>query len=84
MGGAARGEVAAITSGLLDVVERRRARIGVLPERKKVNASSSIKLGSPVKYRIETSIFVGSPNRIRTDARLVNYGDRKWAFWGDF
>jgi hypothetical protein len=26
-----------------------------------VNASSSVELGSPVKYRIETSILVGSP-----------------------
>jgi hypothetical protein len=32
-----------------------------LPERKKVNASSSAKLGSAIKYGIETSIFVGSP-----------------------
>ena len=31
--------------------------------------------------RISKSEISASPNRIRTDTRLVNNGDRKWAFW---
>jgi hypothetical protein len=34
--------------------------------------------------RISKSELFASANRFRTDARLVNSGDEKWAFSGDF
>src|ERR1035437_1379645 len=44
-------------------------------------ASSSVELGSPVKYRIETSISAGSPGRIRTYSQPPPVGSATWISW---